>query len=104
MIMWHEETDPDFKDEIIADLQAEIDEETKYNLKYHFKIHKEDEGYWAECIELNGCVTQGDTLEELHHNIREALQVYLQEPEGPQFHISDLALEVTVNKIYSQRA
>ena len=33
-------------------------------MEYHFKIHKEKNGYWAECIELSGCNTQGDTLEE----------------------------------------
>lgn len=28
-------------------------------MQYHFKKHKEDGGYWAECIELKGCVTRG---------------------------------------------
>jgi len=40
---------------------------------YHFKIHKEPDGYWAECIELEGCVTQGDSLDELQKNMEEAL-------------------------------
>ena len=73
-------------------------------MKYRFKIHSEEKGYWAECIELKGCITQGDSLEELHQNIREALQLYLEEPEGPQFCISDFALEVTVDALESQRA
>jgi antitoxin HicB len=48
---------------------------------YHFKLHKEKDGYWAECIELSGCVSQGDTLDELKNNLKEALDLYLDEPE-----------------------
>ena len=44
-----------------------------------FKIHKEDNGYWAECIGLEGCDTQADTLEELNSNIKEALSLYWEE-------------------------
>jgi antitoxin HicB len=49
---------------------------------YNFKIHKNADGYWAECIELKGCITQADSLEELHVNMKEALNLYLEEPEG----------------------
>jgi len=50
-------------------------------MKYHFKIHKEKKGFWAECLELNGCVTQGSSMEALHKNMEEALNLYLDEPE-----------------------
>jgi predicted RNase H-like HicB family nuclease len=49
-------------------------------MKYHFKIHKEGNGYWAECLELSGCVTVGETKEELSYNMHEALNLYLAEP------------------------
>ena len=49
---------------------------------YHFNIHKEADGYWGECTELEGCVTQGDTLEELQKNMGEALNLYLDEPDN----------------------
>ncbi len=49
-------------------------------MKYHFKIHKEANGFWAECVELNGLLTQGDSKEELWENMQEALNMYLQEP------------------------
>lgn len=39
----------------------------------------EEGGYWAEVLELPGCVSQGETLEELHSNIREAIEAVLQE-------------------------
>jgi len=49
---------------------------------YHFKIHKESDGYWAECVELEGCVTQGDSFDELQTNMEEALNLYLDEPDN----------------------
>ena len=49
---------------------------------YHFRVHKEGRGFWAECIELDGCVTQGETLKELRSNAKEALDLFLSEPEG----------------------
>ena len=45
---------------------------------YTFLAHKAaepDTGYLAECLELPGCVAQGETLEELKRNTREALVV-----------------------------
>lgn len=48
---------------------------------YHFKVHRQKKGYWAECVELVGCSTEGDTHEELEENAREALNLYLDEPE-----------------------
>lgn len=49
-------------------------------MQYHFKVHREGHGYWAECIELEGCVTQADSKGELHANMAEALNSYLEEP------------------------
>lgn len=50
-------------------------------MKYHFKIHKEKSGgYWAECIELHGCRTQGENREELEKNMFEVLNLFLSEP------------------------
>ena len=53
-------------------------------MKYHFKIYKEKEGYWGECLELKGCTSQGDTLEKLKAGLKEALNLYLDEPEDSQ--------------------
>lgn len=49
---------------------------------YHFKLHKDKDGYWAECLELSGCHTQGETIEEVKLNALEALNLYLDEPES----------------------
>lgn len=55
---------------------------------YHFKVHKEDdEGFWAECIELRGCATQADTFDVLLGNMNEALELYLDEPQDSDLEI-----------------
>jgi antitoxin HicB len=50
-------------------------------VKYHFQIHA-GRPLWAECIELQGCVTQGRDRAELEKNMQEALNLYLEEPES----------------------
>lgn len=41
-------------------------------------IHTAEEGgYWAEVPALPGCVTQGETKEELESNLREAIEGWL---------------------------
>ncbi len=35
-------------------------------------------GYWAEIPALPGCVSQGETLEEIRANIREAAEGWLE--------------------------
>jgi predicted RNase H-like HicB family nuclease len=41
-------------------------------------IHKAEEGgFWAEIPSIPGCVTQGDTFEELLQNIYEAVEACL---------------------------
>ena len=42
-------------------------------------VHKAEEGgFWAEVPALPGCATQGETLEELQVNLREAVQAWLE--------------------------
>lgn len=45
--------------------------------KVSITIEKDDDGYFAWCPALEGCQTQGDTLDEAMANIREAIAVYL---------------------------
>ncbi len=40
-------------------------------------IEKDADGYYAYCPALKGCQTQGDTLEEVQANIKEAIELYL---------------------------
>jgi predicted RNase H-like HicB family nuclease len=41
-------------------------------------IEKDEYGYYAYCPELEGCQTQGDSLEEVMSNIKEASELYLE--------------------------
>ena len=41
-------------------------------------IHSAEEGgYWAEVPALPGCVSQGETVDEVRSNIREAIEGWL---------------------------
>jgi len=47
-------------------------------------IHEAEEGgFWAEVPAIPGCATQGDTMEELLTNLREAVEGCLAIPFEP---------------------
>jgi len=50
-------------------------------MEYHFNIHKEGKGFWAQCIELKGCFTQANSIKELQTNMKEALNLYVEESD-----------------------
>ncbi|MEA3641825.1 MAG: type II toxin-antitoxin system HicB family antitoxin [Lamprobacter sp.] len=41
-------------------------------------IEKDEEGYYAFCPEMKGCHSQGDSLDEVLANIKEAIELYLE--------------------------
>lgn len=46
---------------------------------YQILVHESEEGgYWAECPLLDGCYSQGETLDELQSNMKEAIELYLE--------------------------
>ena len=53
-------------------------------MKYHFKVRKEGKYYWAQSVELEGCITQATSMRKLKENMEEALNLYLQEPDNSQ--------------------
>ena len=50
-------------------------------MKYTVVIHKDiqEGGYWGECPELPGCYTQGESVDELMMNMKEAVALYITE-------------------------
>lgn len=46
--------------------------------KINVVIEKDADGYYAYCPALEGCQTQGDILEEVQANIREAIGLCLE--------------------------
>ena len=61
-------------------------------------IHKAEEGgYWAEVPALPGCVSQGETVDDVRANVREAIEGWLLAEEGTtKAGAADRVLEVTV--------
>lgn len=62
-------------------------------------IHEEpDGGFWGEVPALPGCYSQGETVDELEHNIREAiggvLEVLKQEGREPDSNVQILDVAV----------
>ncbi len=46
--------------------------------KVNVVIEKDEYGYYAYCPELEGCQSQGDSMEEVLKNIKEATKLYLE--------------------------
>ena len=47
--------------------------------KYRILIEKDENGiYIASCPALQGCYSQGDTVDEALHNIKDAIQLYIE--------------------------
>jgi predicted RNase H-like HicB family nuclease len=61
-------------------------------------VHEAEEGgYWAEVPVLPGCASQGDTMDELIANVREAIAGWLaadvpHDPSGEPERVVDLVL------------
>ncbi|MBQ6970829.1 MAG: type II toxin-antitoxin system HicB family antitoxin [Synergistaceae bacterium] len=53
-------------------------------MKYTVIVHRDiqEGGVWGECPELPGCYSQGESVGELMRNMREAAELYLDEPEN----------------------
>jgi predicted RNase H-like HicB family nuclease len=67
-------------------------------MKLKVIIHEAEEGgYWAEVPAIPGCVTQGETFEELLTNIYEAVEACLS-VDTKEYEISgnDKILEIVV--------
>lgn len=61
-------------------------------MKYTIIIHKDIQvgGYWGECSELPGCYSQGETIDELMKNIREAVELYVDEENTNMFPVEEI--------------
>ncbi len=67
-------------------------------MKLKVVIHKAEEGgYWGEVPALKGCVTQGETFEEILINIQEAIKGWLESQNEVQVeNITDQIVEVVI--------
>lgn len=61
-------------------------------------VHKAEEGgFWAEVPSIPGCATQGDTMEEIEVNVREAIEGCLSvEVEQTLLQMDDQVIELAL--------
>jgi predicted RNase H-like HicB family nuclease len=61
-------------------------------------VHEAEEGgYWAEVPAIPGCATQGETMDELMANIREAIEGCLSvDVQTPQSTGRDHVVEIAI--------
>jgi predicted RNase H-like HicB family nuclease len=66
-------------------------------MKFVAIVHEAEEGgYWAEVPAVPGCVSQGETMEELIVNLREAISGCLSAPVPDDRRSEGLVLEIAV--------
>jgi predicted RNase H-like HicB family nuclease len=61
-------------------------------------VHKAEEGgFWAEVPSIPGCATQGETMEEIEANVREAIEGCLSaDVEAPLLQLDDQVIELAL--------
>jgi predicted RNase H-like HicB family nuclease len=61
-------------------------------------VHKAEEGgFWAEVPSIPGCATQGETMEEIEANIREAIEGCLSvDVEEPVLQLDGQVIELAL--------
>jgi predicted RNase H-like HicB family nuclease len=47
-------------------------------MKVSIVIEKDEHGYFAFCPEMKGCHTQGESLDEVLGNMKEAIELYVE--------------------------
>lgn len=72
------------------------------NVSFTAIVEREGDGYVALCPELD-VASQGDTVEEAHANLREAVELFL-ETAGPEEIAERLHPEVYVTRLEVTRA
>ncbi|SCF15472.1 type II toxin-antitoxin system HicB family antitoxin [Micromonospora mirobrigensis] len=60
-------------------------------------VHQEDDWYVARCLELD-VASQGETLDEALSNLREAVEVYLDEVQNPTIETTPLVTSFQVGR------
>ena len=66
-------------------------------MKLKIIIHEAEEGgYWAEVPAIPGCATQGESLEELLENVREAIEGCLSVPMNQRYGDDVRVIEIAV--------
>lgn len=58
-------------------------------LEYNAIFTPEEEGGYSVTVpDLPGCLSQGDSFEEARANIKEAIELYLEDADGELYHVT----------------
>ncbi|MGH8715730.1 MAG: type II toxin-antitoxin system HicB family antitoxin [Burkholderiales bacterium] len=75
--------------------------ESLVDMKYRFSVlveHDKD-GYFAFCPELQGCYSQGNTYEEALENIKNAIQLHVEDRIAEQEEIPEPIKSISLSTI-----
>lgn len=68
--------------------------------RFHILIEQdEDDGFIGKVPELPGCMTQGDSLDELMKNMKEAIELCLEDRNEGSIKVNDLPRFIGVQEI-----
>ena len=73
--------------------------ERMFTIRVHDATDDGETGYWGEVLDLEGCVSQGETLDELTENIKETILAWLAahtDEEGPHTPKTGITMSVPV--------
>jgi predicted RNase H-like HicB family nuclease len=68
------------------------------NVIFTIIVEQSNDGYFAECRELQGCYAQGDSYEEVMSNIKEVVELHVDDhvKRGDVSVLSDLTNQVSL--------
>jgi len=69
--------------------------EKRMKKAYTIIVHKEEEGFWAECPEIEGCFAQAKTIEQLKELMRESIYMYFSKDEEENTKVDNIELELS---------
>ena len=72
---------------------------TAKNKQFPVFVEKDEDGYVVECPLFRGCYSQGETLDEALNNIREVIELCLEEKENVEILKWYHPLEISLHTI-----
>lgn len=71
-----------------------------HNLKFPIFVEKDEDGFYVvECPVFRGCYSQGETLDEALRNIKEVIELLLEEKENQDIANSYRPKELSLHTI-----
>lgn len=66
--------------------------------KINIVIEEDKDGFYAYCPQLEGCQSQGDSLEEAKKNIHEAVELYIKTLSDEELKLFNLNYDNVINE------